>query len=226
MLIRSTALLILMLGAIPALANPSLPPTAAPISEDPIATPAMQLRMGMDSLLAFLNQAPLPARAAIARFLDSEIAPYFDFDHMAQSASGRLYAQMSPQQRSAMAEQIKRLFLTRLTEKLVSYGGQQVRYLPLRTNPDGLQAVASMLILDDTYHYPARIDFRLLRQDEGWSIIDVAANGQSAVVYYRGMLLRSNSYSYYPPQPYRQWQSQPTYPQVYTSPARAYAPYR
>lgn len=176
----------------PLLAQP-LPATPAPEHREPAPaaiTPAMQLRMGMDSLLAFMNQDPRPAAPAIARFLDGEIAPFFDFEHMARSAGGRLYTQLSPQQRDEMADEIKHLFLTRLTQKLASYGGQQVRYLPTRIAPDGQQAVVSMMVLDPGSYYPSRIDFRLIGGKQGWAIIDIAANGQSAVMYYRQQLER------------------------------------
>lgn len=151
-------------------------------------SPALQLRMGLESLLAFMNQAPKPADSAIARFLDEEIAPYFDFKHMAKAAMGRFYRGMNEQQRQEMAEEIKRLFLTRMTQRLTGYQGQQVRYLPIRTTRDGNGAVASVVILNPR-SYPARIDFRLARNGDRWSIIDLAANGQSAVMYYRQVMV-------------------------------------
>ena len=163
--------------------------SGGPRADNPMLA-AMQLRLGVDSLLAFMNQEPRPAGPAIARFLDEQVAPYFDFDHMARSAAGRYYQQLSAPQRDGMAEEIKRLFLTRLTQQLVSYGGQQVRYLRPRSLPGGRQVVVGMAIMQPGSYYPARIDFRLLRNAQGWTIIDVAANGQSAVVYYRKQLMR------------------------------------
>jgi phospholipid transport system substrate-binding protein len=167
---------------------PTVPATAAPAPTAKPLNPAQRLRLGVQSLMAFMNQEPRPAPSAIARFLDTEIAPLFDFDAMARAAAGRFYLTLSPQQRSAMAEEIKRLFLTRLTQGLTLYRGQQVRFLPARFSPDGSEAVIGMAILNPD-RYPARIDFRLAREPgKGWRIIDIAANGSSAVVYYRQML--------------------------------------
>ena len=214
-MIRALTALALLLGSTLTAATPIGTSTPAPIdppgpnSAPAIVTPAMQLRMAVDSLLAFMNQDPRPAPAAIARFLDAEIAPYFDFDHMARSAGGRLYAHLSGDQRDAMADEIKRMFLTGLTEKLASYGGQQVRYLPMRITPGGRQAVVSMMILNSGSYYPSRIDFRLLKDANGWAIIDLAANGQSAVMYYRGLLRRETLYRAYR----ARQQSQPPLPQ-------------
>jgi phospholipid transport system substrate-binding protein len=51
-------------------------------------------------------------------------------------------------------------------------------------NPDGRTGTASIAVLNPSA-YPARIDFRFYRGAEGWKVYDVAANGQSAVAYYR-----------------------------------------
>jgi len=197
-MIRILSSLILIIASHGILASPitQLANPAAPAPRTAI-TPAMQLQMGVDSLLSFLQQGPQPAPQSIARFLDSEIAPFFDFDHMARSASGRYYYQFSPQQRTAMADEMKRVFLSRLTLRLTSYHNQQVRYLPARLSPNGKEAMVSMLIKNPG-NYPSRIDFRLLRSPNGWSVIDVAANGQSAIVFYRQEMLRKMS-------GYRRW---------------------
>jgi phospholipid transport system substrate-binding protein len=136
-----------------------------------------------------MNREPVPAPSAVARYLDQQIAPLFDFRSMARAAGGRLYETLSPQQRADMEEEIKRMFLTRLTIGLAGYDGQQVRFLRPHISPDGSEATISMAIMNPG-RYPARIDFRLAFHGRDWRIIDLAANGTSAVVYYRNMLLR------------------------------------
>ena len=187
-------LALLCAGTASALSPPTTPSaTSAATTPAPAArplNPAQRLRLGVQSLMAFMNREPRPAPSAIARFLDTEIAPLFDFDAMARAAAGRVYLALTPKQRTAMAEEIKRLFLTRLTQGLTLYRGQQVRFLPARFSPDGSEAVIGMVILNPD-RYPAHIDFRLAREPgKGWRIIDIAANGSSAVVYYRQMLAR------------------------------------
>ncbi len=173
-----------------AAAPPGPPASTVPAPGARALDPAQRLQLGVQSLMAFMNQEPRPAAPAIARFLDTEIAPLFDFDAMARAAGRRLYHTLDPQRQTAMAEEIKRLFLTRLTQGLTLYRGQRTRFLPARFSPDGSEAVISMAILKPD-RYPARIDFRLARTPgKGWRIIDIAANGSSAVVYYRQMLAR------------------------------------
>lgn len=170
--------------SVPSSAEPAM---ALPQPDTSQVSPVDRLRIGVESLTAFMNQEPIPAPSAVSRYLDENVAPLFDFDAMARASGGRYYHRLSEEQKSAMADEIKRLFLTRLTLGLAAYDGQKVRFLPPRVSPDGSEAMISMLILNRG-RYPARIDFRLAPERNGWRIIDLAANGTSAVVHYRRML--------------------------------------
>lgn len=160
-------------------------PAYAPQQDNPAAA----LRTGIETLLAFLGSQEDLSPQDLADFLNSEIAPFFDFDYMASAAGGRLYEQLTPQQQAAMAEDIKRTFLTKMAEKLTAYDDQQVRFLAPRSENNGQTAVVGVAILNPG-SYPARLDFRLFRGDSGWKVYDVAANGQSAIVHYRHQLMR------------------------------------
>lgn len=169
-------------------------PGPIPYMGGPAASPqaegaALVLREGMDKLLGFLDAEESPSAEALARFLNDEIAPYFDFEHMAESAGGRLYQQLEEQEQQAMVEDIKRTFLITMTEKLTAYDNQQVRFLPSRGSFDDRTAQVSVAVLNPG-SYPARLDFRLYRDADNWRVYDVAANGQSAIVHYRRQLMR------------------------------------
>ena len=153
-----------------------------------MAAPAAALRDGMDKLLAFLGSDERPTPEALAGFLDAEIAPFFDFDYMAQSAGGRLFEQLDEAQQQSMVEDIKHSFLGKMAEKLGAYEQQQVRFLPPRGN-NGRTAQVSVAVLNPG-SYPARLDFRMYRSGDKWLVYDVAANGQSAIVHYRTQLMR------------------------------------
>ena len=153
------------------------------------ANPGATLRRGVDKLLTFLDAEPRPSAQELAGFLNSQIAPFFDFGYMAQSAGGRLFERLSAAEQAAMVEDVKRSFLVKMAEKLAGYGNQQVRYLPPRGGNDGRTVQLSVAIVNPG-RYPARLDFRLFRADDGWKVYDVAANGQSAIVHYRRELMR------------------------------------
>ena len=163
--------------------------TERPASAPRAGNPAVALRAGMDKLLAFLGADEKPSSEALAEFLNSEIAPFFDFKHMAGSAGGRLFERTSEQEQNAMVEDVKRTFLTKLAEKLGNYDKQQVRFMPPRGGSDGRTATVSVAVLNPG-SYPARLDFRMYRARQQWRVFDVAANGQSAIVHFRRQLMR------------------------------------
>ena len=168
-------------GPVPNMERPASAPRAG--------NPAVALRAGMDKLLAFLGSEEKPSPEALAEFLNNEIAPFFDFNHMARSAGGRSFERMSEQERNAMVENVKRTFLTKLAEKLGNYDKQQVRFMPPRGGDDGRTATVSVAVLNPG-SYPARLDFRMYRARHQWRVFDVAANGQSAIVHFRRQFMR------------------------------------
>ncbi len=153
----------------------------------PMAGPQIAFKAGMDKLLAFVSQETRPSGRDLALFLEYEIAPYFDFYYMAESAGGRVYAKLDASGKAAMVDDIKRSFLGKMAEKLAGFENQQVSYLRPRMGRDGRTAQLSVAI-GNAGRYPARMDFRLYKGDGGWKVYDVAANGQSAVVHYRRQL--------------------------------------
>lgn len=188
-----------------------------PMEQQEQAGPAAELKSGMDKLLAFLQQERKPGSAAMVFFLETEIAPFFDFEYMAKSAAGPMYGQMTGEQRWRMANRIKQNFLTTMADRLASYDNQQIRYLAQRMARGGRTGIASVAITGDR-SYPARLDFRFYKGDRGWKVYDVMANGQSAVVHYRRQFRemmvvpqqrmrrhqnRPMSYSYHRPAPHK-----------------------
>lgn len=150
------------------------------------ASPAQALRAGVDKLLAFLGTAPGPD--ALAAFLDQEIAPFFDFDYMTESAGGRQFERLSDTEKADMVDQVKTSFLAKMAEKLGGYDNQQVRFLPPRSGPNGTAQISVAVMNPGSY--PARLDFRLYNNAGDWKVYDVAANGQSAIVHYRREFMR------------------------------------
>ena len=174
------------------------PPATLPAQQDPeMLGPDEQLRNGLENLLIFMGQEPRPERTEIARFLDTEIAPFFDWHYMARIASGRTYARFNNFQREAMADDMKRRFLTQMTVRLTQWGGYNVRFLPTRFSPQGDGAVVTVQIMEPRRYRPAEISLILTFDPSGWAITDIVANGVSAVSWYRDQLLLEARYQDY-----------------------------
>jgi len=167
--------------------GPQMP--GMPSAQPQAANPALMLRGGIDRLQAFLGQDPRPSQQALAGFLNSEIAPFFDFEYMAKSAGGRMFSRLDAAQQDEIVDQIRTSFLGKMSERLGAYSNQQVRFLPPRRSNDGRTAQVSVAIINPGT-YPSRLDFRVYRNGDAWRVYDVAANGQSAIVHYRQLLTR------------------------------------
>jgi phospholipid transport system substrate-binding protein len=150
--------------------------------------PGQVLREGMGKLLKFMRQQERPGQQAIAAFLQSEIAPYFDFAYMSTWVAGPMNRRMNDAQRSELASSIEQLLLTTLAERLTSYRNQDVRFYPPRRVGDNEVKVRVAIL--QASGYPANLDFRFYRGKTGWKVFDVAANGSSALTYYRQYFAR------------------------------------
>lgn len=157
-----------------------IPPPVQPMEP---AGPGQVLREGMGKLLRFMRQPERPTQQAIAAFLQHEIAPYFDFTYMSTWVAGPMNRRMNEQQRAELAQSVQRLLLGTLTERLTGYQNQDVRFLPPRRV--GENEVKVRVAILQAGGYPANLDFRFYRSDDGWKVFDVAANGSSALTYYR-----------------------------------------
>jgi len=205
-MIRVLTLACLALATLPSIAANGMPSQAQAAAagtpptqqqEAKMLGPDEQLRNGLENLLMFMGQEPPPERAEIARFLDAEIAPFFDWQYMAQLASGRMYARFNQFQRDAMADDMKRRFLTQMTVRMTKFGGWNVRFMPTRFSPQGDGAVVTAHIMEPARLRPAEIQLHLDFNEEGWAIIDIVANGVSAVSWYRDQLLIEARYQNY-----------------------------
>ena len=145
--------------------------------------PGQVLQEGIGKLLKFMRQSERPNQRTIAVFLQNEIAPYFDFAYMSAWVAGPMSRNMNDQQRAELAQSVERLLLGTLAERLASYQNQDVRFYPPRRV--GENEVKVRIAILQANGYPANLDFRFYRSSAGWKVFDVAANGSSALSYYR-----------------------------------------
>ena len=166
--------------------HPYSTPFAAPKQKN-IENPALTLKEGMGKLIAFLNENR-QSKKEVAAFLENEVAPYFDFKRMALWAAGPMLKRMDKVERRALVERIKRNFLTTLASRLSVYSKQKANVVNVRAGKR--QTAVVTVAIANPKGFPARLDFRMHYSKKGWRIFDVAANGSSAVMYYRRTMMR------------------------------------
>ncbi|GEM_PF-3294814 len=146
-----------------------------------VENPVVMLQKGMDKLLDYLKQHP--DGVGLGEFLATQISPSFDFPFMAKAAAGKYGRHMTDAQHQRLVKKLQVMFLTAMAEKLSSFDGQDVVYLPARFN--NFERTTITALINNPGGYPGRIDFRVHLTKDGWKIFDVAARGQSAITFYR-----------------------------------------
>ena len=154
----------------------------------PVERPKSPVDLLEDSIRNVTNFLAQPQQASIQEityFLNQEIAPNFDFNYMARWVAGRYYKTMSPEQRREFTETFVGLFITTFVKKLTHFQN----YPPIigdftskRTSEN--EATARVKIRQEAGG-SVQVDFKFIRTSEGWKVIDVRANGISALLYYR-----------------------------------------
>ena len=123
--------------------------------------------------------------AMIRGFLEKEIIPMFDFDTMARWITGPYVQYMTTADQNEFYSNLKDTFLSSLGSHLGSFDSDnsKIRYYPARYKRNGEATVSVQVARPGKF--PARLDFRMKNTGYNWKIIDVKANGTSAVLHYR-----------------------------------------
>ncbi len=156
------------------------------VASTTVPGPDELLREGVMRLNRFLAERGADDPEKLQAFLDHEIAPYFDFAYMSRWAAGRHYPYLSRAERDEFTERLRDLFLSALARNLGSYARPlpRIDVFPARAgrSPNEVAVLARVLPREG---FSVRLEFRYYWSRQGWKIFDVAANGASAVAYYR-----------------------------------------
>jgi phospholipid transport system substrate-binding protein len=147
------------------------------------SAPATIVKAGINKLTTFIRNGGAQNPEQARTFLETEVAPYFDFNYMTRWAAGPAWRSMTPEQRASMQERITQAFMTTLAQKLTSYTNQPIRYFTPRGQGSDDVRVSAWIMQPNGI--PTKLEFRFYKGKDGWKIFDVKAGGNSAVVYYR-----------------------------------------
>ena len=149
-------------------------------------TPDQIVQQGIDNLTHFLASATQPRAAEIRAFLDQSIAGYFDFPYMSKWAVGPYYRRLTNSQKTSISNHLADTFLMALARNLGTFAHDMptVQVFPATRGRTSNEVVVPTRVLLDS-SFMLQLEFRFYWSPEGWKIFDVAANGSSAVAYYR-----------------------------------------
>ena len=173
------------------------------------ADPTYVIKTTLEKITTFSSNSDKVNPLKLRGFIENQIIPHFDFDNMSHWITGRYARSMSESDKSDFQRNLRETFLSSLSKHLGSFDAKntRVRFYPARyRGPAEAFASASVYRPDSL---PVRLDFRMRRNGNDWKIIDVKANGSSAVIYYRRHFISQLR------QYQRQHRSQNRYPRRY-----------
>ena len=163
--------------------------TAAP-TPTPTDAPVQELRNRVDRAVQALSDPSLkgaskvPERRARVRKIADEI---FDFNEMAKRALGVHWQQLQPAERERFVRTFADLLDRAYFEKIDSYNGEKVQYLPPKLEADQA-TVQTRVTTDKGTEIP--VDYRMINEGGHWMVYDVIIEGVSLVSNYRAQFDR------------------------------------
>ncbi|GEM_PF-393945 len=149
-------------------------------------SPAQLLETSIKKVINYLAQPKDDVSLeSITGFLKQEITPHFDFNYMARWVAGRYFRAMTAEQQAEFTQTFSELFITTFVQKLSNYQNYPPVVDAFRSKRTGNnEALASARILQENGAH-IQVDFKFLKTSNGWKVVDVKANGVSALYYYR-----------------------------------------
>ncbi len=152
---------------------------------NPPSNPAYIIHTTLDKITNFSSSSKNVSPVKLRGFIENEIIPHFDFDNMSHWITGRYARNMTDSDKADFQRSLRETFLTSLAKHLGSFDAKntRIRYYPARFRSSTEAFVSTSIYRPDAL--PVRLDFRMKRNNNDWKIIDIKANGSSAVLYYR-----------------------------------------
>ncbi|MGQ9659643.1 MAG: MlaC/ttg2D family ABC transporter substrate-binding protein [Thermochromatium sp.] len=116
--------------------------------------------------------------------LETIVLPHFDFDRMTQGAVGQYWRQATPTQQRQLVDGFRQLLIRTYSRLLLSYSGQEIRYLPAKPG-NRPEMVTVSTEVRESGAAPIPVEYRMYKSASGWKIYDVVVNNASLVGNYR-----------------------------------------
>jgi len=164
--------------------------SSAPSTAADNAAPVQELKNRVDRAVQVLNDPATKGpdkvveRRAKVRKIADEI---FDFAEMSKRALGTHWNQTAPAERERFVRLFADLLDRAYFEKIDSYEGEKVRYLPAKIEGDQATVPTRVLTSRGT---DIPIDYRMHRDQGRWLVHDVLVEGVSLVSNYRSQFDR------------------------------------
>ncbi len=166
-----------MMLTLPSFAYNSTEPT----SDDP----GYVIKTTLDKITTFSSNSDKVNPVKLRGFIENEVIPHFDFDNMSHWITGHYARNMTDKDKTDFQRNLRETFLSSLAKHLGSFDAKntRVKFFPARYRGRSETFVRTSIYRPDAP--TVQLDFRMRRDENNWKIIDIKANGSSAVLYYR-----------------------------------------
>lgn len=113
------------------------------------------------------------------------VVPNADFYRMSQVAMGRFWRRADEDQRQKIAHEFREMLVRTYATALLNYTGQEIEYLPVRSQPGDTDIMVPTRINMGAGGPPVPINYRVYKADGGWKVYDIVIDGVSLVANYR-----------------------------------------
>jgi phospholipid transport system substrate-binding protein len=122
--------------------------------------------------------------ALIYGMIESIVLPHFDFERITQGAVGQYWRQATPAQQRQLVDGFKQVLIRTYARSLLSYSGQEIRYLPVKPGSRPAMVTVSTEVRESG-SAPIPVEYRMHNSGGGWKVYDVVINNASLVGNYR-----------------------------------------
>ena len=151
-----------------------------------IPDPAKELKETVLDLEKFIKGKDAAHPGMLRAYLEKEIFPHFDFDAMSEWITGPYARYMSTEDKIKFQAKLQETFLGSLVRHLGGFdpANTKLDYANTIFRKRGEEAIVRVNVIKSGQR-PDRLEFGMRQNDGDWKIVDVKANGTSAVLYYR-----------------------------------------
>ena len=121
--------------------------------------------------------------AKIYGLVDQILVPKFDFNMITKAAVGKHWSKATEAQQKALTEGFQQVLIRTYAKALLSYSGQEIRYLPEKPGKSGTVVVPTQV--SEAGGKPVPIDYRVHKKSGSWKVFDVKIDSVSLVSNYR-----------------------------------------
>lgn len=156
----------------------------APRPRSQVVNPSQVIQDADKKLKQFVTSDQVGDPKRLRAFLEVELIPLVDFKHMMRSVAGPFLRHMNQEKLTEFQAELKEDFTTTLMKHLGTFDAKSLVEIGNAKMRNNGEAIVSTRVYRQS-STPVRLDFRMKRDGNSWRVIDVQANGSSAIVFYR-----------------------------------------